>query len=173
MGGNSFDAATFTAASADGNARAPEVLPEALTTAEGVVAGGPVTEADIVAAGADVAPRITPAHIEAQVFSELYLTGEEALAAGAYVGPGGPVDGIHEQSTTSLHCLTLCILVLKNGYTVVGKSACASPENFNLVIGQRIAREDAVRQVWALEGYYLRHKLAGTQYEGAKASPGL
>ncbi len=56
-------------------------------------------------------------------------------------------------------CLTLCVLVLKNGFTIVGKSACASPENFNHEVGERVAREDAVRQIWALEGYQLRTSL--------------
>ena len=60
----------------------------------------------------------------------------------------------------AMKCLTICVLVLKNGFTIVGKSACASPENFNAELGNKIAREDARRQIWALEGYALRNKLA-------------
>ena len=67
----------------------------------------------------------------------------------------------------ALKLLTFCVLVLRNGFTVTGQSACASPENFNAEIGRRIAREDAVRQVWPLMGYELRSSLArgigGTQ----------
>jgi hypothetical protein len=51
------------------------------------------------------------------------------------------------------------VLELANGYTVLGKSACASPENFDAELGKRIAREDAVKQIWPLEGYLLRQQL--------------
>lgn len=62
---------------------------------------------------------------------------------------------------SELHLLTFCVLVLKNGFTVTGESACASPENFNAEIGRRIARENAVNKVWPLLGFRLRDKLAG------------
>ena len=51
------------------------------------------------------------------------------------------------------------MLVLRNGFTVTGESACASPENFNADIGRRIARENAVAKIWPLMGYELRSKL--------------
>lgn len=60
----------------------------------------------------------------------------------------------------ALKTLTFCVLVLRNGFTVTGESACASPENFNAEIGRRIARENAVAKVWQLMGYELRTKLA-------------
>ena len=36
-------------------------------------------------------------------------------------------------------CLTVCCLTLQNGFTVTGESACASPENFNAEIGEKIS----------------------------------
>lgn len=57
--------------------------------------------------------------------------------------------------------LTVCVLILKNGFTVTGESACASPENFNASLGQKIARDNARQKIWALEGYALRNYLAG------------
>lgn len=60
----------------------------------------------------------------------------------------------------SMECLTICVLVLKNGFTVTGESACASPENFNAELGHKIARDNARSKIWALEGYALRSKLA-------------
>lgn len=116
-------------------------------------------ETEIQAKGLS-APRLTPEAINAQIYSEVFVTGLEALAVGAYVGPGGVADGISNQSKTALGCLTICVLTMKNGYTIVGKSACASPENFDVELGRTIAREDARRQIWALEGYLLRSKLA-------------
>lgn len=56
-------------------------------------------------------------------------------------------------------CLTVCCLTLKNGFTVTGESACASPENFNAEIGKEIAFKNAREKVWALEGYLLKDKL--------------
>ena len=56
--------------------------------------------------------------------------------------------------------LTLCLLVMKNGFMVIGKSAPADPKNFNEDLGRKFAREVAIRQLWPLEGYALREKLA-------------
>ncbi|WP_372827068.1 Gp49 family protein, partial [Polaromonas sp.] len=59
-----------------------------------------------------------------------------------------------------LGLLTFCVLVLRNGFTVTGESACASPENFDPEIGRKIARANAVQKIWPLMGYELRSKLA-------------
>lgn len=55
--------------------------------------------------------------------------------------------------------LTVCVLTLRNGFTVTGDSACASPENYNEEIGNKIARENARDKIWVLEGYLLKQKL--------------
>ena len=56
--------------------------------------------------------------------------------------------------------LTVCCLELANGFTVTGESACASPENFNRELGEKIALQKAKQKVWALEGYLLRQRLS-------------
>ena len=63
-------------------------------------------------------------------------------------------------AATPLALLTFCVLVLRNGFTVTGESACASPENFNAEIGRKIARQNAVAKIWPLMGYELRSRLA-------------
>ena len=60
---------------------------------------------------------------------------------------------------TPLKLLTFCVIILKNGFTVTGESACASPENFDSEIGRKIARKNAIEKVWPLMGYELRSKL--------------
>ncbi len=55
--------------------------------------------------------------------------------------------------------LTVCVLTLKNGFTVTGESACASPENYDKEVGERIAAQNARDKIWALEGYLLKQKL--------------
>jgi hypothetical protein len=80
------------------------------------------------------APRITPERLESVIVSEQY-----------HVFPNST--------------FTACLLTLQNGYTVLGESACARPENFNAELGRKIARENARNKIWALEGYLLRQKL--------------
>lgn len=98
------------------------------------------------------APRLSPTLIDETII------GEEYIQRGDYPtvqsGPHG-----HECSQ-ALSCLTICILILRNGFTVVGKSACVSPENFDARLGQKIAREDARRQIWTLEGYALKSRFS-------------
>lgn len=55
--------------------------------------------------------------------------------------------------------MTVCALVLRNGFVVIGESAAASPENFDEAIGRKVARENARGKIWQLEGYLLRDKL--------------
>lgn len=57
-------------------------------------------------------------------------------------------------------CLTVCCLTLKNGFTVTGESACASPDNFDAEIGMKIARSNARDKIWPLLGFRLRDQLA-------------
>lgn len=118
------------------------------------------TEQAIQAAGANVAPRITPDDIKGNIVSEHYFTAADGFM-GANDGRMEPADP-DARCPVSLGLLTFCVLVLKNGFTVTGESACASPENFNAEIGKRIARENAVAKIWPLMGYELRSKLANT-----------
>lgn len=95
------------------------------------------------------APRVTPADIRANIAAEHYFTAADAVyAADCAHGVGTP-----------LHLLTFCVIVLKNGFTVTGESACASPENFDAEIGRTIAYENAVNKIWPLMGYALKEKL--------------
>lgn len=98
------------------------------------------------------APRITPADIEANIVNERYFT-----AADGVIGAYGTA-----QMNDPLSLLTFCVLVLRNGFTVTGESACASPENFDAEIGQKIARQNAVSKIWPLMGYELKCRLAGS-----------
>lgn len=58
--------------------------------------------------------------------------------------------------------LTVCCLTLKNGFTVTGESAAASPENFNEDVGRDIAYKNARDKIWQLEGYLLRERLSSS-----------
>jgi hypothetical protein len=73
----------------------------------------------------------TDADIDAVIHDEAY-----------YVFPGTTV--------------TVCCLTLKNGFSVIGESACISFDYFDREIGQKIARENARQKIWALEGYRIK-----------------
>jgi len=81
------------------------------------------------------AKRITPDMLDAEI-----------VGADFYTFPGS--------------CLTVCCLTLMNGFTVTGESACASPENFDAEIGQKIARANAREKLWPLLGFRLKDQLA-------------
>lgn len=81
------------------------------------------------------AARITPDHIDATIADEAYHV----------------FDGSQ---------LTVCCMTLKNGFTVTGESACASPANFDAEIGKKIARSNARNKIWALEGYLLKQRIS-------------
>ena len=80
------------------------------------------------------APRLTPALIDSTIAHAAY-----------HVFPG----------TT----LTTCCLTLRNGFTVTGESAAASPDNFEESLGRKIAYANARDKIWALEGYLLKQWL--------------
>ena len=120
-------------------------------------------ESEIVAKGLTAA-RVTPSDIELNIASEHYFTADEGVVgkyANRLAADGlGTYPGDLPKRNAQLSLLTFCVLVLRNGFTVTGESACASPENFNAEIGRKIARTNAIAKVWPLMGYELRSKLA-------------
>ena len=100
---------------------------------------------DQAAAAVAVAPRVTLDDIKAAIAEEHYGLADEYA------------DGVVGHPALGL--MTLCFLVMKNGFVVVGKSAPASPDNFDAELGKQFAYEDAVRQLWPLMGFHLRSLL--------------
>lgn len=114
-----------------------------------------IIEQEIIAKG-KTAPRITPEDIEANIVKEAFFTAAEGIAWNV------AMTGYHSKTINTEHTLlTFCVLTLRNGFTVTGESACASPENFDAEIGRKIARANAVQKIWPLMGYELKTKLNG------------
>lgn len=104
------------------------------------------------------APRITPDDIEENIVGEYCFTAEAGVRGASLIAGG---DGYTNTGVPlPLVLLTFCVLVLRNGFTVTGESACASPENFDAELGRKIARKNAIEKIWPLMGYELRSKLA-------------
>lgn len=96
------------------------------------------------------APKVTIDQIEGKIRKQYFMNAKAAFNG---------VPNVCEE----LNNVTVCFLVLNNGFVVVGKSACASAENFEQEVGMKIARENAIEQVWALEGYVLRNHLSAAK----------
>ena len=106
---------------------------------------------DMIQRKGKTAARVTRADIEAAIVDEVYFTALE----GASSSSSEPA----LSSFGALGLLTFCVLVLRNGFTVTGESACASPANFDPEIGRKIARDNARNKIWLLEGYLLKQRL--------------
>ena len=91
-------------------------------------------EQEIQAKGLN-APRLTPELVDAAIPDEQYH--------------------IFDNTT-----LIVCCLTLRNGFIATGESAVASPKNFDADIGRKIARQNARKKIWALEGYLLKQRLS-------------
>lgn len=103
-----------------------------------------------------IGPRITPEAIEANIASEHYFTALDGICGNTdYPLP----ENVARDSGGPLSLLTMCVLVLQNGFTVTGESACADPRNFDAEIGKRVARQNAINKIWPLMGYELRSQL--------------
>jgi len=103
---------------------------------------------DEYSANKALAPRVSLADMESKIAGENYFTIGDAVSA------------LGQPKHESFDLLTVCVLAIDNGFTIIGKSAPASPENFDIEKGRRFAYEDAIKQLWPLEGYALRERLS-------------
>ena len=85
---------------------------------------------------------------------------ENEIAMTSYINAGHATDSA---ASSSLRCLTICILTLKNGFTVLGQSACVDRRNYDKALGEGYARADAVKKLWPLLGFRLADKLYGAR----------
>ena len=106
-----------------------------------------VTELELAAAAK--APRVTLDDVRNNIKSEHYFTAKDGVL----------FNGDSKDIPEALGLLTFCVLVLQNGFTVVGQSACASRDNYDEAIGQDLAKTDAFNKIWPLMGYELRTNL--------------
>lgn len=93
---------------------------------------------------------VTKESIKAKIKSVYYLNAGAALAM---------MDKIDEADKANLSLVTICIIILENGFKVEGVSACVDPANYNEDIGRECAYENAFNKIWELEGYMLRQSL--------------
>ena len=114
------------------------------------------TEQESAAVAKAPTERVTLASMEAKIVERHDFVAADVL--GGEPDHGNPT---RKPPHPSLALLSVCILVMQNGFVLIGKSAPASAKNFNRELGRKFAYEDAIKQLWPLEGYALRERLAG------------
>lgn len=128
------------------------------------------TEDQIQAKGL-TAPRVTPADLAANIVHEAYFTAADGVAGSNSAVAladtlGESAHGkVSQHIAQPLNLLTFCVLVLRNGFTVTGESACVSSENFDAQIGRDVARKNAVEKIWPLMGYALKERKSNAETE--------
>lgn len=72
----------------------------------------------------------------------------------------------------ALRYTTVCIVLMENGYTVVGTSTPAAVENFNPDLGRKFAYDQCLQKLWPIMGYVLRDHLHQRAQLGQGAQKG-
>lgn len=106
---------------------------------------------DKVSAANAKAPRISLDYMASLMEKVWYANPIDVFSA--------PTDLTPEQAKR-LVTTTICYVLMKNGYIVIGHSTPASPENYNSELGRQLAFEQCQKQLWPILGYELCTKLA-------------
>ncbi len=120
-------------------------------------------QSDAQVAAVSKHPRVSLSDIKAEIIGIYFMTGHQFWQQAAMTKQDAP-----QIDVRSLGSLTICMVVTKNGTTIVGQSAPADPSNFNPEIGMKLALEDCERQLWPRMGWALKQKL----YEERMADAG-
>lgn len=99
-------------------------------------------------AGANaIAPRISLEYMEGQIEQIWYTTADQCISTRATL-----------RAAEGLKYTTMCFVLMKNGYLVIGHSTPASPENFNPDLGRKLAYDQCLKQLWPILGYELKSR---------------
>lgn len=111
-------------------------------------------EQEIQAKGLTAA-RVTLGDIEAEIVREYYFSAGDGVAANV-----NSVIDDRLEDLDKLDVITCCVIFMRNGHRIVGVNAGpVSTSNFDGDIGKKLARQNAIDQIWPLMGYALREKL--------------
>lgn len=109
--------------------------------------------------------RVSIEDIELAVHSERYFTADDgrqgAMARGTYIGHEQP-DGDARRDLEPLRTLMFCVLVLDDGYTVVGRAFCRSLQTHDLYSARCHARQAALNEIWVMKGAKLSQQWVRT-----------
>jgi hypothetical protein len=105
-----------------------------------------------------VVTAVTETEVETLISSWWHFTAAEGIA-GAYAAGVPYSDQPPVRADSPLRLLSICVLELKNGFTVTGESYCMNPAEFNLEVGKKIAYDNAVEKVRTLVSFQIKERL--------------
>ena len=94
---------------------------------------------------------VTKASIEAKIRGVYFINAGAAIKASD--------DGYTQRDLEELNLVTICIIILENGFKVEGTSACVDPKIYNEAVGRKEAYNNAFEKIWEKEGYLLKQKM--------------
>lgn len=100
----------------------------------------------------EAAAVLTDKTVEAQIVSEYAICAFDAFKDQPNIAP---------DAERALRCVTIIVLVLRNGFCITGSSACASPENYDATRERKESRADALAKLWLVSEYAARNQLMG------------
>ena len=63
---------------------------------------------------------------------------------------------------------TICCLILKNGFEIIGYSSCVDYKNYNQEKGEKLAFDNAFNQLWLVEAYVMQNRKTYNQNQKNK-----
>lgn len=98
------------------------------------------------------APRVTLQDIENAIGSITYVTADRLL----HIETEWKRDVSISKTEDHARIYTICMVTLRNGWTIIGGSAPASSENFDPMHGRKLAYDQCIKQIWPLMGFALK-----------------
>lgn len=99
------------------------------------------------------------AELNAAVVSEHYFTASDGVV-GASATDGHTLGPHPDAAIPALGLITFCVLVLDNGFSVVGHATCERSEAFDPETFKQSARMNADDKLWAFIWFRLRERAA-------------
>ena len=96
-------------------------------------------------------PTVSKSSIEAKIRGVYFINAGEAIKT----SNGGYTD----RDLAELNLVTICIIILENGFKVEGTSACVDLGGCNIIKKRKEAYDAAFEKIWEKEGYLLKQKM--------------
>lgn len=94
--------------------------------------------------------KVTMADLEAQVKSQFFFTARDGVYRNEMAG----------SDAAALSHVMICVLILHNGLKLVGvNTGSVDPRDYNADMAMKMARADAINQLWPMLGFQLKEQL--------------
>lgn len=100
---------------------------------------------------------LTIEKIEESIRKKIIISGYDAAS--------GNVAFLSDEDIATLENVTICILIMKNGFVVTGESAPIDSADYCFEVGRQVAYQRALDKLYPLIGYELKTKLNEVENE--------